>query len=677
MSCLKHNIDMMSLKKIFSVLLLLACLQVSAQKEAPAAFNGYKANYIYNIFKPASAANPDGEVVGFRLDRKAAQETAWQTLYKFNTPATFQELQNNYQKALNNVFEFNPVTAYTAAEVWPIFQKKFNYDSLAVHLTQQHLAIAFNILLVDSTAKKDVVYQYRVIQIKADGNENGKYTSLPISSNDKFIANRPKKSVRKISGDIFRMEWRAKLNGDLPEVLLINRSEGLNMPFKRLLNSYSIEQKGDSVIYTLDDENVSKETLYQYTITPVNRFGGGANAVSDTLQVALVDEKMLIPKIFTATADTVNNSMALNWSFVKPDFVSVVNIYRSTEYEDGYKLIKSTTGYNYVDRDIVAGQKYYYYLVVSDKMGRATERSVKIYGLSQKATKSETPTHIAVAKSREGNVISWMDNATDSRGFYVYRTNEVAGTLKPIAEMIYANPNAKNSYSYTDTATNLQGKIGYAVLAENLSNVRSNFSPIEYVENAIKTTSQPTLIDINKVSDGVFIFWRDETAAMVASGYHIYRKVGNEAYVKVNKTAVLPNKTSYKDVFPINDMAVSYKITSVNSSDVESDFSNELAINQFEIVYPPASVKSFYSADLKSVILQWQAPQSSVTSYEIYRYVRGAEPIKIATVSAKELSYTDSSFDKMNNNYYFLKTVGANGNVSMPSSETFKVVVDK
>lgn len=668
---------MMSLKKIFSVLLLLACLQVSAQKEAPAAFNGYKANYIYNIFKPASAAHPDGEVVGFRLDRKAAQETAWQILYKFNTPATFQELQNNYQKALNNVFEFNAVTAYTAAEVWPLFKKKFNYDSLAVQLTQQHLAIAFNILLVDSTAKKEVVYQYRVIQIKADGSENGKYTSLPISSNDKFRANRPKKSGRKISGDIFRMEWRAKLNGELPEVLLINRSEGLNMPFKRLLNSYSIEQKGDSVIYTLEDENVSKETLYQYTITPVNRFGGGANAVSDTLQVALVDEKMLIPKIFTATADTINNSMALNWSFIKPDFISVVNVFRSTEYEDGYKLIKSTTGYNYVDRDIVAGQKYYYYLVVNDKMGRTTERSVKIYGLSQKITKSETPTYISVSKSREGNVISWIDNATDSRGFYVYRTNEVGGVLKPITEMIYVNPNSKNNYSYTDTASNLQGKIGYAIIAENLSNVRSNFSAIEYTENNIKITSQPTLIDINKVNDGVFIFWRDETAALITSGYNIYRKVGKGAYTKVNKTLILPIKTSYKDVFTINDVAVSYKITSANSTGVESDFSNELSINQFEIAYPPASVKSFYSADLKSVVLQWQAPQSSVANYEVYRYVRGVEPVKIATVGAKEVSYIDTGFDKMNNNYYFIKTIGANGNVSMPSSETFKMVVDK
>lgn len=667
---------MTDIKTTFFAVFMLASLMVNAQKEAPAAFSGYKGNYIYNIFKPASAAHPDGEVVGVRLDRKAANETTWQTLYKVSTPASFDELQSNHQKALQKVFEYNPATAYTVADVWPIFKKKFNYDSLSVYLTQQPLAIAFNILLVDTTAKNDIVYQYRVTQIKADGTEMGKYISMPVSSKDKFIANKPKKSARKITGDVFRMEWRTKLNGELPEVLLVKRSDGLKNPFKRLLNSYSIEQKGDSIIYTLEDSNVSKEVLYQYTITPVNRFGGGASAVSDTIQVASVDTKFLIPKIFTATADTLKNTIALNWSFIKPDFISVVNIFRSTEYEDGYKLIKTTTGYNYIDRDIIAGQKYYYYLMVNDRIGQTIERSVKIYGLSQKATKSEVPVQVTVSKVREGNVISWRDNAVDSRGFYVYRTNEVAGELKPITEMIYVDANAKNNYTFTDTTTNLQGKTGYAIVAENLSNVRSNFSTIEYIENTLKATSQPTLIDINKVNDGVFVFWRDETATLVASGYNIYRKIGKDAYVKINRTPVSSMKTSYKDVLPINDMAVSYKITSINSSGVESEFSNELSINQSEMVYPPASLKLFYNADLKSVILQWQAPQSTVANYEIYRYVRGKDPVKIATVNPNVLSFADTSFDTTQNSYYYIKTLGANGNISIPSKETYNVIRD-
>lgn len=661
---------MQYLRNTILVILMLFSLTASAQKEAKAAFNGYKGNYIYNIFKPASTAQPDGDVVGFRLDRKARNETTWQPLYRFSTPATFDELQRNYQNAFNKVFEYNPATAYTVEEVWPIFKKKFNYDSLSVYLTQQHLAMAFNILLIDTTAKRDMVYQYRVTQLKADGTENGKYTSLPVSNNDQFLANRPKKSARKITGDVFRMEWKAKINGELPEVLLIKRSEGLKMPFERYITTYGIEQRGDSVIYAIEDDKVIKDVLYQYTITPVNRFGGGAIAVSDTIQVAMLDQQLLIPKIFTATADSINNTIALNWSFMKPDFVSAVNIFRSTDYENGYKLIKSTTGYNYIDRDITAGQKYYYYLMVTDRMGRATERSVKIYGLSQKNKKSEAPVQVTVAKSNSGNTVSWSDNASDTRGFYVYRTSEVAGTLKPITEMIYMDEKARSTYSYTDTATNLSGKIGYAVVAENLSNVRSNYSSIVYTDVQNKATSQPTLIDFKLLNDGISIFWQDQTAALITTGYNIYRSINDSTYVKINKTPVLAIKTSYKDILKVNDRAVSYKITSVNASGVESEFSNELKASYALTVYPPSGLRSFYAADLKSIVLEWQPSQSNVANYEVYRYVRGKDPIKIATV--KSLTYTDTDYDKENNAYYFIKTIGVNGNISLPSSETYK-----
>ncbi len=661
---------MLYLRNTFLVILMLVHLTASAQKEAEAAFNGYEGNYIYNIFKPASAAHPDGDVVGFRLDRKARNETTWQTLYKFSTPATFDDLQRNHQHVQNKVFEYNPATAYTIGDVWPIFKKNFNYDSLSVYLTQQHLALAFNILLLDTTAKRETIYQYRVTQLKADGAENGKYTSLPVSSNDQFPANRPKKSQRRITGDVFRMEWKAKVNGKLPEVLLIKRSGGLKMPFERILTSYSIEQRGDSVIYTVEDDKVTKDVLYQYTITPVNRFGGGATAVSDTMQVALLDQQMLIPKIFTATADSINNNIALNWSFIKPDFVGAVNIFRSTEYEGNYKLIKSTTGYNYVDRDITSGQKYYYYLVVNDRMARASERSVKIYGLSQKSDKSEAPVQVTVSKSGSGNAISWSDNASDTRGFYVYRTSEVGGALKPITEMIYIGEKAKPTYTYTDTATNLSGKIGYAVVAENLSNVRSNYSSTVYVDVESKGTSQPILVDFKLLNDGISIFWQDQTGALITTGYNVYRSINDSTYVKINRAPILAMKTSYKDVLKVNDMAVSYKITSVNASGVESEFSNVLKSTHALTVYPPSGLKSFYASDSKSIILTWQPSQSNVANYEVYRYVRGKDPVKIATI--KSLTYTDTNYDINNNAYYFIKTIGINGNISLPSSETYQ-----
>jgi fibronectin type 3 domain-containing protein len=657
----------LSIVNLLMLFFIIIALQASAQKQSKVAFNGYKGNYIYNLFKPASKEHPDGEVIGFRLDRKELRAANWQTLYQFQTPSSYNELKTNYQIAKNNVFEYNAATSYTVEEVWPIFKRKFNYDSLSVYLTQQPLAIAFNLLLVDSTAKHDQVYQYRVVQINRDGNEGLKYISGQVSASDVFAANRPKKSNRKITGGVFRMEWKAKAKAELPEVLLVKRSDGLKMPFNRILTSYAIEQRGDSVIYTLEDDKVNKDMLYQYTITPVNRFGGGAQASSDTLQVAALDEQLMVPKIFTAKADSIKNNIVLNWSFMKAEYVGLVNVYRSTDYENDYKIITSTNGYNYVDNDVIPGQRYYYYLVVTDRLGRVTEKSIRVYGLVHKLQKSAIPANVNVSSVNKQNVITWSDYNNDTRGFYIYRTGQIDGELKVISPIIYSGKSG-SVFSYTDTATHLAGKVGYAVVSENLSNIRSDFSRMVYVVNSIAPTA-PTLVDFRIMKEGVYLFWQDTQQPKISTGYNIYKKVGTADYVKINRGTVQGVNTSFKDLFAINDLAVSYKITSVNAEGLESVFSNEIQVVVDQSVYAPTSLKSFINQN--KIVLQWQPSQSSVAKYEIYRYVRDASPVKIADVDAKILTYADANFIKEKNNYYFVKTIGVNGKTSLPSSETY------
>jgi fibronectin type 3 domain-containing protein len=659
------------IKKALIALSILIALKVSAQEVDKAAINGNKGIYIYNVFNPASAKHPDGEVIGFRLDRKEQKETNWQTLYQFSTPASYEELSKNFEVAKNKVFEYRPATAYTPEQVWPVFKKTFNYDSVGAFVTQQAMAAAFNVLLIDTTAKKGLIYQYKLMQIKKDGTAALNYTSDPVSTNDVFVANKPRKTARKADANLVKMEWRAKLSATLPEALLIHRSDGINMPFYRYLATYGIEQRGDSVIYTVEDEQIKKEQLYQYAITPVNRFGGGAAAVSDTIYAVVVDEYLLTPKIFNVKADSIKNKMVLNWSFMRPDFISAVSIYRSTDYENGYQLIGSTSGYNYIDNTAIPGQKYYYYLIVTDKMGRTGPRGIRAYGLMFKTKKSATPTNIGLITKNKQNIISWTDVNNDTRGYYIYRTNQFEGELKVITEMIYRDEKATDQFSFTDTATNLAGKVGYAVVSENLSNVRSDFSRTVYIENSTVGPTAPTIIDFKNLGNNIHLFWLDRATDKLITGYNIYRKIGKADFIKVNKVPVLAYKTSYKDSVLLNDQELSYKMTSVNTAGLESSFSDEMIVQIAQMVYAPSSLKSYFGQDNKNIILQWQPSQSEVAKYEIYRYVRGTDPTKIADVNAKVFTYTDTNFIKEKNNYYFIKTIGVNGKTSLPSAETY------
>lgn len=665
------------IKQVLVVVLVLTALKVDAQKMDKAAINGNKGIYVYNVFGPASVKYPDGEVTGFRLYRKAQKDANWQTLSQFSTPTSYEEISKNFEVAKKLVFEYNPTTAYSMEQIWPVYKKTFNFDSVGAFVTQQAMAAAFNVLLIDTTAKKGLTYQYKLAQIKKDGTEALNYTSDPVSTNDAFVANKPIKHGRKADANVVRMEWRAKLKGALPEALLVKRSDGVNMPFKRYAALYDIELKGDSVIYRIEDQHINKEQLYQYTITPVNRFGGGGIAVSDTIFATVIDEHLLTPKIFNVKADSLKNNITLNWSFSQPDFISAVSVYRSTDYENGYQLIGTSAGFNYVDGTAIAGQKYYYYIIVTDKMGRTSPRGVRAYGLLFKGKKSDTPTDVAVNVKNRQNVISWTDINNDTRGYYVYRTNKFEGELIPITEMIYRDSKAGDRFSYTDTATNLSGKVGYSVVSESLSNLRSELSTTVYVEGLKTAPTAPTLIDFKKGGNNIYLFWLNKANDDAITGYNIYRKVGKADFVKLNKVPVVAFKTSYKDSLLLNDQELSYKISSISTTGIESSLSDEMEVQTAQMVYAPTTLKSFFGQDNKSVILQWQPSQSEVANYEIYRYQRGAEPVKIATVAAKILTFTDTNFSKEKNNYYFIKTIGVNGKVSQPSDETFKIVADK
>ena len=645
--------------------------KLSAQKEAEVAFTGLKGNYIFNLFKPASPAHPDGDVVGFRLDRKLQTETNWQFVQKFNTPQTFEELSNNTSIAIDRVYSYNKATAYGIGEVWPIFKKTFGYDSLGAYLTQQHLAAAFNLLLIDSGVNKTASYQYRVVQIKKDNSEGLKYVSLPVSANKYVNAAKPQVKSRDLAGGIVKIVYKAKAMLPVTEGILIQRKEDVTGEYKRIEPFYTIEQGTDSVYYTIIDEEINSEQLYNYTITPVNRFGGGGRVVSDSVYASIIDKNLLLPQQFVSSTDSVAGAVKLTWKFLKPDLVSIVNVFRSEEYESGYINIGSASENTYTDKGTVPGKKYYYYLNIMDRLGQSSMRSVKLYALLQNTKKPDAPIYVKAEKTGSGNLISWQDFNSETRGWYIYKTDQFAGDLKRASEFIYKGEGKDFNFNYTDTTTN--GAVaGYAIVAESLSNVMGNFSDTVYINSAkgnIKLLA-PTILDISRSSDKYHIFWRDDARTVNnISGYNIYRKTEKD-FVRINKLPVDNSKSSYTDSVQNKGYNVIYKIAALDQSGKES-MSDDFEVYVNPDIFPPSSIKAFLGFDKKSVVVTWQPSQSALSKYEIYRFTRGSKAIKIGETNSKTVSFKDLSYAKDKVNYYYVIALGMNGKVSGKSNETY------
>jgi fibronectin type 3 domain-containing protein len=656
---------------IIYIVMMLMALNASAQQDEQIAFNGYKGNYIYNFFQPASVAHPDGDVVGFRLDRKAATETAWKTLQKFSTPATFEELSKNVITAIPQSYGYRKATTYSVAEVWPVFKKTFRYDSLGVYITQQHLALAFKLLLVDSGANKNIAYQYRVVQLKKDNSEGLQYTTAPISGNQYVNAAKPTVKSRDIDGGNVSIVYKAKVTLPMVEALQIKRQDGLRTAFKNIDLFYTIEQKADSVYYNIVDETIGTGQMYAYTITPVNRYGGGGKVVSDTVYAAQVDKNYLLPQYFNAKTDSVTSAIKLSWRFYKPELISVVKVFRSESYEDGYQLVGFSSGNDYADKNTVPGKKYYYYLTITDKLGQNSIRGSKVFALLQNTKKPLQPIYLEAKATPNGNELTWRDAGSETRGWYVYKTSEAAGDPKMYSAFIYKNVNTQ-MFSYTDTAKN--GAVaGYALVAESFSNLRSNLTKTVYVKSAGSSAAikAPAILSVD-VSNNIYrLFWQtDATASDKIIAFNIYRKSNGHDFVKINKLPLQSSKSSFKDSLKADGFAVAYKLAAVDQSGKET-LSDEYNAEGAQDVYPPSSVRSFMGGDKRSVIVNWQPTQSAAVKYEVYRFTRGSAPVKVGEVTAAKAAFKDTAYTKNTVNYYYVVALGMNNGRSAKSNETY------
>lgn len=229
----------------------------------------------------------------------------------------------------------------------------------------------------------------------------------------------------------------------------------------------------------------------------------------------------------------------------------------------------------------------------------------------------------------------------------------------------------KANYTFVDSITN-SGLVGYALVAENLSNLRSNFSKTSYIKAPENTVIVPTqILDIVKTDNKFRLFWRDDASTQnQITGYNIYRKTAKPDFVKINKYPIESTKQSYTDSVANTGFAVLYKIATLNQAGTEV-FSDEYLAEKQAQTLAPSSVKVFMATNKKAVYIKWQPSQSKVAQYQIYRFTRDTTAIKIADVTPEKFDFKDANYLKNQINYYYIIAIGANGTASIPSNQSF------
>jgi fibronectin type 3 domain-containing protein len=343
----------------------------------------------------------------------------------------------------------------------------------------------------------------------------------------------------------------------------------------------------------------------------------------------------------------------VSWQCTVPEFLRSVDIYRSEDYEKGYRLIGSAAPHDtaYTDHQVNPITTYYYYLVINNAYGQSG-KSARIAGMLEANREAAVPLDLR-AEAKPGMVVlKWNRPSGDTRGYYVMRSDDGSGNFRQLGDL-YINDSL--SVNYVDTLGNLNSlSLAYAITSENTSYDISPMTAPLFVTPIlpIQITSPVNLV--THCHDSLVLITWDETTLLDPNvlGYRILRKILNQdgtdstAYQELIPNQDVVTLNYFEDLAVQEGVSYEYQVIAIgpNNHQGEGSISSIIRIP----VFKPMSVASlsFYRTD-EGILLNWEKTlQPDIVKYKIYRWQDGQPPASLAAVEASQTSYLDQTIQK-------------------------------
>ncbi len=380
------------------------------------------------------------------------------------------------------------------------------------------------------------------------------------------------------------------------------------------------------------DANLTKGATYYYKIKVLS--ADGQAQTSDAYAVF-----MLPGAPITKIQSTNSNSVTVTWQANSAADGYIIK--RSTDGKTYTKLaeIPSRQTVSYTDKNVSAGQTYYYRLYAYKKTGAATSMS------SRSATAKIVPLPQAVISKAAGvnssaMKITWQE-AAGASGYQIYRSESKNSGYKKIGSV-------SNALSYQDNAAKAGKTFYYKVRAYyKKDGVTSYGNMSSYVgAAAVAKTSIESVLPAS--SSKLVIRWKK------ASG--VYRYQLQRATSKNGKYTTIatlkPSASSYTDAKRAVEKKYYYRIRVIKRKNGVKSYSDYSAVKSGSTT-GVAEITSIASKAGGKLKIQWNEI-SKATSYQIYRSTsKKGVYLKIATVPAeKGTVYTDKEA-RTNKAYYY------------------------
>lgn len=644
------------------ILLLLTSLSSVAQRrggEAEFAFTSRAGTWVYCGPLIASPAHPVGDTAGYRIERRSSGG-AWSPLADVASVTTVEELRGRVGAARLAALA-KAMKASGEAELWSAILAAPRLESVPV-ASDRALLVALGMLYCDSTATTGGTYEYRVSVLLVSGQTVRPKTSAPLKAGTPWAMGSMLVTRVEETDSSCVIEWAAPLVRPFPQWVRAYRRMTGREEYRRLDRDAGLSVRHDSVVCTISDHGLARNQQYEYYLEPENLFGDLAPA-SQTAAIFTVNFSRL-PLPQKLRAERALNGILLSWSTEGKDVVLATRIYRSAQFDSGYALLAEVPAAqsSYIDQSAEGMTRYYYRLTNVSYRNRESQRSGVVFGYWETALPPATPQHLAATPRTGGAELRWNANTeADLAGYYVCRSASATDSLLPVSPLL-ASPR------FVDTSLVLKGGVRYryAVQAVNTSRKKSQYSIPVWVKPIIPTSPPPPRsLYASARENGIALNWsdpRDMDPAVI--GYGLYRA---EPDPKGPRFALLarigpdPDILNYLDSSALPGRSYLYAVTSIDAAGGEGirSMTAEARIG-LDLLLPPADLHA--SAAAGKVRLEWEETQDGrIAAHAVYRYERGKQPAKIATVPASAHEYTDAKVKKGTVYYYQLAAVDKAG----------------
>lgn len=650
------------------VLILLPSLGLSQKQKIQSVPSAQSSTFVYSsprgiyIFcgnTIASSAYPAQDTVGYRIERKRSGED-WMLIQDVSLVSTLEQFRSYIGAAR--------VQAFTAGlklknedELWQKIVTVNKLQELKIPV-DRNILMALGLLYLDSTVRKDQVYEYRVSNLLQTGATARQKISSSITFGEKWNIESMHVSNIDQTDSSCSIEWTCPRVKNLPVAFSIFRRMVGQEDFSLLKKSVVSTLKKDSIIFSLYDKNLRRNQRYEYYVIPEDFFEN-KGLESQTVAVYAVNfTRLELPQYIRAESDSMG--IRLKWRSVGKEFLVSTLIYRSIYFDSGYVKIAEVPAIDtmYCDYSAMDMTRYYYRLSNRSYNNIESQKSAIVFGYWKSVAPVATPQNITAKPIKNGVEILWLPNQEKNiAGYYVYRGASKSDSLAVISSLL-------ETTRYVDTSAILRGSIQYryAVVAVNFSQRKSYFSNIAYARPQIPTNPPaPTSIYARPQPNGIFINWTDPREdEPTVIGYALYRGLQDDKRGELfllKKWIGDPERTFFFDSTAKRGQQYIYAVSSIDLYMNEGNKSRLIdAMIRVELPIHPMDIRIYKTDD--NVKIEWEEIISDdISSFQIYRSEHGKELQKIGTIQFPNHEFTDTTVRKNIDYYYVISSVNHEG----------------